>query len=270
MEGAYRTGVTAHGGIADRTFIYAVIASIMVHVLFLLALPSLRPAKARPLPSALVARLASPPPVIAPSPLPQPPSDRRPEPIKPPVTPKARELPPEPLAKPLPSAPRVAAPSPATPSTLDRPRSQEKPAEKVDPVPAPPPATVAQPQPSTVEPARLPPSPPAAASTDSADPLTLGQYRMAIISAARRYKKYPRLAIDNNWEGQAEIRMMIGADGAIASISIKTRSGYEVLDQQALEMIRKAKPLTPIPASLKGRGFSIDIPVMFSLKEETG
>jgi protein TonB len=93
---------------------------------------------------------------------------------------------------------------------------------------------------------------------------------MAIISAAKRYKRYPRLAIDNNWEGQAEIRMAIGPDGSITSIGIKTRSGYEVLDQQALEMIRKAKPLTPIPASLRGRAFTVDIPVIFSLKEETG
>ena len=76
--------------------------------------------------------------------------------------------------------------------------------------------------------------------------------------------------MDNNWEGQAEIRLVIGADGAIASISIKTRSGFDVLDQQALEMIRKAKPAATIPAQLRGKPFTVDVPVLFSLKEETG
>ncbi|MEO8202689.1 MAG: energy transducer TonB [Betaproteobacteria bacterium] len=114
------------------------------------------------------------------------------------------------------------------------------------------------------------PSPSSTTGNDAADPATLGQYRIAIISAAKRYKRYPRVALDNNWEGQAEIRLMIGADGNIVAISIRTRSGYEALDQQALEMIRKAKPLTPIPPALRGRAFTIDVPVVFSLKEETG
>ena len=116
-----------------------------------------------------------------------------------------------------------------------------------------------------------PPAPPvAAAAGEASDPLTLGQYRLTIIAAAKRYKKYPRLAIDNNWEGQAEVRMEIGADGAMGSIRIKTSSGFDSLDQQALEMIRKAKPLAPIPAALRGKGFTVDVPVLFSLKEETG
>jgi periplasmic protein TonB len=136
-------------------------------------------------------------------------------------------------------------------------------------------ATQAEPLDSTPLPVAQPKQepvarPPAVASSPDADPQTLGQYRIAIIAAAKRYKRYPRLALDNNWEGQAEIRMVIGTDGAIASISIKTPSGHDVLDQQALEMIRKAKPQAPIPAALRGRGFTVDVPVLFSLKEETG
>jgi protein TonB len=115
-----------------------------------------------------------------------------------------------------------------------------------------------------------PPSSALPAASDSMDPATLGQYRIAIIAAAKRYKRYPRLALDNNWEGQADVRMTIGADGNIVSLGIRSRSGYEVLDQQALEMIRKAKPLTPIPPGLRGKAFTVDVPVVFSLKEETG
>lgn len=76
--------------------------------------------------------------------------------------------------------------------------------------------------------------------------------------------------MDNNWEGKAEIRMVIGANGMISSITVKTSAGHEILDAQALDMIRKAKPLTQIPAALRGKEFTVDVPVVFSLKEETG
>jgi len=104
-------------------------------------------------------------------------------------------------------------------------------------------------------------------SRSAEDAGTIEQYRFAIIAAAKRYKRYPRVAMDNNWEGTAVVRMVIGADGMIASLSVKTASGHEILDQQALDMIRKAKPLTPIPSALRGKSFSVEVPVIFNLKE---
>jgi len=47
---------------------------------------------------------------------------------------------------------------------------------------------------------------------------------------------------------------------------VKASSGYEILDNQALDMVKKAKPLTPIPAALRGREFTVDIPVIFDLQ----
>lgn len=109
-----------------------------------------------------------------------------------------------------------------------------------------------------------------AADAEAIDSASLGQYRSALIAAARPYRKYPRVAVENNWEGRAEVRLTIDSNGSIGSISIRTRSGYEVLDAQALEMIRKAKPMAPMPQGLRGKGFTLDLPILFSLKEETG
>jgi len=44
--------------------------------------------------------------------------------------------------------------------------------------------------------------------------------------------------------------MVIGADGLLASVSVKTGSGHEVLDSHALEMFKRAKLLVPIPSAL--------------------
>jgi protein TonB len=103
--------------------------------------------------------------------------------------------------------------------------------------------------------------------TGTEDAATLAQYRLAIIAAAKRYKRYPRVAMDNNWEGKVEVRMVIGANGMISVLSVRTSAGHEILDQQALDMIKKAKPLTPIPSALRGKEFTVDIPVIFSLKD---
>jgi protein TonB len=265
MAAVHGGTVPAHG-LTDRTFAYAVAGSLLVHALILLALHGVtRPTKNKPVSAPILARLV-PAQVLAPALPPQPERPPRTEPAALPKQPAPR-LQPAPPRRVAPPAlvPLVPSPAPATPSATETQRSPEKAIEVLQPTPPAPPSMAAPPVTPEIP---RPPSPPAPA--EQADPATLGQYRMAIISAAKRYKRYPRVAIDNNWEGLAEIRMVIGPDGSIASIGIRTRSGYEVLDQQALEMIRKAKPLTPIPAALRGKGFSIDIPVIFSLKEETG
>ena len=241
---------------SDRLFVQAVALSIIAHALILAYLTAwLETAKrspSRPAPP-LVARLMQP--QMAPPPLPEP-SHKAERPSEP----RPKALPAEPT-RPILAAPQTLAPAmPVTPAPAAEAPGIPETATPISP------GVVAAP-PAKVERA---PAPVAPVAPDAADPATLGQYRVAIISAAKRYKRYPRLALDNNWEGQAEVRMVIGADGNIASIGVRSHSGFEVLDQQALEMIRKAKPLAPIPPGLRGRVFTIDVPVVFSLKEEAG
>ena len=76
---------------------------------------------------------------------------------------------------------------------------------------------------------------------------------------------YPRVAVDNNWEGGVVVRMVIGADGMIASVSVKAGSGHEVLDSQALEMFKRAKPLVPIPSALRGKEFILELRAIYNL-----
>ena len=85
---------------------------------------------------------------------------------------------------------------------------------------------------------------------------------------ARRYKRYPRVAQDNNWEGRVALRIAIGEDGAISSLVVTKGSGRVVLDDEAQAMIRTAKSRTTIPAALRGKAFVIEFPVDFFLKEE--
>jgi protein TonB len=199
-------------------------------------------------------------------------------------------------------APRVAAPAslPVVPEVkkpvepeLVRPKSETRP-ETPRPVistPLPAPGSVAAHAPEVPAAPALPAEPSAAAPSGSssgasaaaqptaaspgagttrpgsdADTGTLAQYRLALIGAARRYKRYPAQAMDKGWQGKVEIRLVVGANGTIQSSLVKASSGYEILDNQALDMVKKAKPLTPIPAALRGREFTVDIPVIFDLQ----
>jgi outer membrane biosynthesis protein TonB len=40
-----------------------------------------------------------------------------------------------------------------------------------------------------------------------------------------------------------------------------------VLDRQALEMFRRAKPLVPVPDALRGQRFDLELRAVYSLRE---
>lgn len=243
----------------NRAIHYAVVASIVFHGLLLSLAPKQASKQRADLPGPIVARLvqpAAPPaaPATPPQAEPQQPQPQvetaKPEPV--PLPPK-----PSPIAKPSPKAPSKAAPAaPAKPSA-PTPSAEPAPSTPAAP-PSPGPVAKADPQPAA-------PSTAPAPSVEDAG--SLAQYRMQLIGVAKRYKRYPRVAMDNNWEGDVVVRMVIGANGMIASISVKTSSGHEILDKQAIEMFQKAKPLVPIPSALRGKEFAIEVRAIYNLKD---
>ena len=245
----------------NRVFHYAVIASILLHGVLLTLAPRQEAKRSSVLPGPIVARLMQPAAVSAPP---------QAEPQKPqaePQTPPAAEPPPpspkpSPIAKPAPKAPtKPVAPASPQPKPTPTAKPSPEPAAPAAPAapasPAPGPVAKAEPQPGT--PATVPPS--------ADDAGSLAQYRMQLIGVAKRYKRYPRVAMDNNWEGDVVVRMVIGANGMISSVTIKTSSGHEILDKQAIDMFTKAKPLVPIPGALRGKEFAIEVRAIYNLKD---
>jgi protein TonB len=103
-------------------------------------------------------------------------------------------------------------------------------------------------------------------SAESADAGLLEKYRLALIDAAKRYKRYPIRAVEKGWKGRVEIRLVVGSDGTIKSTLIRRSSTYQILDDQALDMVKKSTRAEPIPSALRGREFTLDIPVIFELQ----
>ena len=220
-----------------RTLYACIGVSVVLHGLAMLSFPALQPADRQDETRALTALFAarSEPAAVA-VPVPRKPRERRESEV------------PTPLQKPVDPAPVAAA-------------------EAAEPAPAPPsPQPAASPSlaSTALEPVAsdLPARP-----SETIDASLLNAYRLALIDAAKRYKRYPVQAMERGWEGRVEVRVVVGADGTIKSALVWSSSRYQVLDEQALEMVKKAfNALAQVRPAPRGREFTVDIPVVFELQ----
>ena len=74
---------------------------------------------------------------------------------------------------------------------------------------------------------------------------------------------YPRLARENGIEGTAFVRFAVDGSGRVTSAEVMNSSGSNVLDAEALRVVKRASPFPP-PAGTESKYFSI--PVTFTLK----
>jgi protein TonB len=240
-------GGSGAGGLSSP-LVLAVAASAALHVALLAGLPDLWTYSATPATAPLNARLAR----GAPEP-----AATMPEPSPPPAA--------EP-AVPRPAASTRRPPAHAAPAAAPKPRESEAAASPArDPV-----AQVAAASPAAVGSAPAVGEPTAAPrpGDDALDFGSLAQFRLALIGTAKRYRLYPESAVERGWHGRVTVRLGFDAEGAVAAALVRRSSGHATLDEQALDMLRKAAALTPLPPALRGREFSVDVPVVFELRGE--
>jgi protein TonB len=172
----------------------------------------------------------------------------------------------EPVAvPPAPTFPRELRKADAPAPTPVLTRSAQAPLSDAPSVPAPPAAPVASAEPA-LAPAVSQPSVSAPVSrTAVADPNALAAYGRNLAGAVALHQRYPRLAQIRQWQGSTLLQLELAADGQLQSVRVLSSSGHEILDRQAIDMVRAAVPLPPLPASLAGRSLTVDVPVVFRL-----
>lgn len=80
-------------------------------------------------------------------------------------------------------------------------------------------------------------------------------------------KYYPEWARERGIEGVVRISFLIVKEGNIDEMNVVASSGYKVLDETALDTIKRASPFPTPPRSL-GEGLVITIPIVYRLLEE--
>lgn len=186
-----------------------------------------------------------------------PPEPPKPEPPKP-------EPKPEPVKRPTPPKP-VEQPAPV--------QIPDTPAEAphTDPPPAPPVISAApkaeEHPPTFTAPPPPPPEPPKPVGPSEADIETARQaYGNSLSREIGKHKRYPRIAQMRGWEGSMSLLLEIDTNGKVVSVRIDEASDREVFNTEAQEMVKRMVQPPPIPEPLRGRSFSVRVPISFRLE----
>ena len=110
-------------------------------------------------------------------------------------------------------------------------------------------------------------SPPQVAMATRSIPAVKADYGWLAESLRRRLaelKRYPSAARLNGWEGKVVLRAVIRADGHLSEVKVHRSSGYEALDNAALEAIRLACPLH-MHQPLGTSEVAVYVPMVYSL-----
>lgn len=101
------------------------------------------------------------------------------------------------------------------------------------------------------------------------DPLSRTTLEQAFLAelqqtiAAHRF--YPPAARAHQIRGRVSVAFVLMADGAIAHTEVRESSGHSILDEAALETLRRVERFKPIPAALGKNNWHIRVPVHFTL-----
>ena len=95
---------------------------------------------------------------------------------------------------------------------------------------------------------------------------SIDEYSAKITIAIKKQQKYPRMALNRNWQGSVIIELKFNKDGTIISSKVKKSSGHKILDKEALSMTKRAMPFPTPPKILKSKIFTVVVPITFTLK----
>ncbi len=78
-------------------------------------------------------------------------------------------------------------------------------------------------------------------------------------------KRYPSVARLNHWEGRVLLRAAVRADGQLVDLDVAESSGHPVLDQDALDIMRRASPLE-LKHALGKPQVVVNVPISYTLR----
>jgi protein TonB len=164
---------------------------------------------------------------------------------------------------PLPSEGPLSEAPPAAPTVL--PQAEREAAPQAEPVPpawpVPLPDTVVVPLPA--QDAAAPPAPavrPVATVSGQAP----GSWEGQVLGWLERFRRYPGHARERRQQGVAQVRFRMDRTGRVLVVALERSSGYPLLDQAALDTIRRAQPLPAIPPD-RADELELSVPVEFHL-----
>jgi protein TonB len=117
--------------------------------------------------------------------------------------------------------------------------------------------------------ARRDTSPTAAASgTDTTGAEARARIEARLHTSLARHFDYPYVARLRGWEGSVLLAFIVQASGNLNDIRIVRSSGFAVLDDSAVDSLKKVQRIPEAVAWLQGRDIEIQLPISYRLKGE--
>ena len=210
--------------------------------------------------------------VMIPEPTPPAPAPPPPQPPKPEPKPEPK-VEPKPLPKPEPKKIEKPKPEPKKVEKKPLPKPEPRPEPKIEPKVEPKPAITAPAPAATPAPvvnSNLPANNKSIASAPAqkvAQELNLANAQSdedfsKVIAAVKKHKSYPNNARRMKHQGVVEVRFLLKTDGSIDELKVTKSSGFESLDNGALENVKKASSEFPKPKEARYLRF----PIAFTLR----
>jgi protein TonB len=103
---------------------------------------------------------------------------------------------------------------------------------------------------------------PTPSQLETAPNSTAIKFQQALLHHVARYQHYPNGARPGRLRGSVETLFSMRRDGTLVGVWVKASSGQAVLDNAAMDTIRRAQPLPSIPSELPDR-LNIHVTLVF-------
>jgi protein TonB len=106
----------------------------------------------------------------------------------------------------------------------------------------------------------------AGGAADTGGRAAISSYQAQVLAHLSRHRVYPPEARDRGTTGVARVQFALGRDGRVMSVSLAGGSGERVLDEAALDMVRRASPFPSFPSGLAQSRMDFAAPIRFDLR----
>ena len=106
---------------------------------------------------------------------------------------------------------------------------------------------------------------PAQAQLNISDATAIPTWKKLVVSALERNKRYPPAAQHRNEHGTAQLAFSLDRQGRVTASRIVKSSGSASLDQETLDLVRRAQPFPAPPAAMPGAQIDLTVPIRFNM-----
>jgi periplasmic protein TonB len=242
----------------DNTLIWALVASILLHVIFAVVVPKFKADSFKKLPDILTVELVKP---------------KKPEPIIQPIEPVEAEP-----KKPKEIKPKEAKPKEEKPAPIKK-IIEPKPTEKTE-QPTPQPAQDVKPEPQpepqlpkviavTPKPEEKPvfvaPTPQPEPTNEEDINAARSAFKKSVRQELKTNLRYPKIAERKGISGEVKVEISFDKEGNVISANIVESSGNDSLDEAALDTVKRTNIKQYMKKILAGHVDTITVPIVFTI-----